>query len=174
MIYCTCHILGVKANQSDSQINSDQHSQWFHGLALGLYTVSFSWQIRFYAFLTPRKSLTNSSDGSISASDSKMHKIFYPVKSNFIWVILTKYWQVGKSGITCWEWTKPVLKSNFTSNTGNIMSAWLETTIITVCWCTITWVDILLHWLVWGGVDEVLHVLVGLTEGGRTQGVHYL
>ena len=69
----------------------------FMRLHLVLYTVSFRWQISFCALLTPRKSLTINSDGStcISASDSKMHKIFYPVKSNFIWVILTKHWQVG-------------------------------------------------------------------------------
>ena len=66
------YIVSTRVIHTSVLINTVNGSVRLH---LVLYTVSFRWPISFCALLTPRKSLTINSDGSISASDSKMHKI---------------------------------------------------------------------------------------------------
>ena len=140
-------------------------------LHLVLYTASFRWQIK-----TPRKSLAINSNRSISASDSKNAEIYYPVKSNFIRVILTKYWQVRKKWRHMLRVDKACLQkklhkhdrkhngcvagflnlnnnSFFSHNYLIRYSAWLAS----------------MSWCLWSA-----SVLVGLATVGHTKGVHYL
>ena len=85
------HIVSTRVIHTSVLINTVNGSMRLH---LVLYTVSFRWQISFCALLTPRKSLTINSDGSISASDSKMHKIYRNKISSKVQLYLSNSYKI--------------------------------------------------------------------------------
>ena len=84
-------IVSTRVIHTSVLINTVNGSTRLH---LVLYTVSFRWQISFCALLTPRKSLTINSDGSISASDSKMHKIYRNKISSKVQLYLSNSYKI--------------------------------------------------------------------------------